>query len=63
MKNIKGEYILYSENNAIPYNNWYRDRIKCIEGFTQEQLNERRNYEILKYSDNSTKLTNSFINL
>lgn len=59
MKNIKGEYILYSENNAIPYNNWYRDRIKCIEGFTQEQLNERRNYEILKYSDNSTKLTKS----
>ena len=59
MKNIKGEYILYSENNTIPYINWYRDRIKCVQGFTQEQLNEKRNYEILKYSDNSTKLTKS----
>lgn len=57
MKNIKGEYILYSNDNIIPYNNLYRERIKCVQGFTQEQLNERRKYEILKYSNNQSKLT------
>ena len=58
MKNIKGQYLLFGQNNNIPSHNWYRvDNICRDHGYTREQLAQRRKYETLKHTKNGNNLT------